>query len=40
MLTDVTRWQEAARAHGKRFGDIRPAWLVELEMDAVLPAHG
>jgi enamine deaminase RidA (YjgF/YER057c/UK114 family) len=49
MLTDVTRWEEAARAHGERFADIRPvctfvevsrfidpAWLVELEMDAVL----
>jgi enamine deaminase RidA (YjgF/YER057c/UK114 family) len=25
MLTDVTRWKEAARAHGKHFSDIRPA---------------
>jgi enamine deaminase RidA (YjgF/YER057c/UK114 family) len=25
MLTDVTRWKEAARAHGERFADIRPA---------------
>ncbi|QDY81027.1 RidA family protein [Streptomyces qinzhouensis] len=25
MLTDVTRWREAARAHGERFTDIRPA---------------
>jgi enamine deaminase RidA (YjgF/YER057c/UK114 family) len=53
MLTDVTRWEEAARAHGQRFGDIRPActfvevsrfidpaWLVEVEMDAVLLAGG
>ena len=24
-LTDVVRWKEAARAHGKVFGDIRPA---------------
>jgi enamine deaminase RidA (YjgF/YER057c/UK114 family) len=51
MLTDVTRWEEAARAHGERFGNVRPActfvevsrfidpaWLVEVEMDAVLPA--
>jgi enamine deaminase RidA (YjgF/YER057c/UK114 family) len=25
MLTDVTRWKEAARAHGERFASIRPA---------------
>ena len=25
MLTDISRWQEAASAHGKFFGDIRPA---------------
>jgi enamine deaminase RidA (YjgF/YER057c/UK114 family) len=25
MLTDVSRWQEAARAHGEVFGAIRPA---------------
>ena len=25
MLVDITRWQEAATAHGKFFGDIRPA---------------
>jgi enamine deaminase RidA (YjgF/YER057c/UK114 family) len=25
MLTDVSRWEEAARAHGEFFGDIRPA---------------
>ncbi|MER7754736.1 RidA family protein [Kitasatospora sp. NPDC097643] len=24
MLTDVTRWREAARAHGERFAAIRP----------------
>ncbi|GAA2787647.1 RidA family protein [Streptomyces showdoensis] len=24
MLTDVTAWKEAARAHGERFADIRP----------------
>ncbi|MFI8103837.1 RidA family protein [Streptomyces sp. NPDC086023] len=24
MLTDVTRWKEAARAHGERFGEVRP----------------
>ncbi|WP_405797786.1 RidA family protein [Streptomyces sp. NBC_01506] len=28
MLTDVTRWKEAARAHGERFADIRPACTV------------
>jgi enamine deaminase RidA (YjgF/YER057c/UK114 family) len=25
MLTDITRWQEAARAHGEFFAEIRPA---------------
>jgi enamine deaminase RidA (YjgF/YER057c/UK114 family) len=25
MLTDISRWREAARAHGEVFGDIRPA---------------
>lgn len=25
MLTDISRWQEAARAHGEVFGTIRPA---------------
>jgi enamine deaminase RidA (YjgF/YER057c/UK114 family) len=25
MLTDIRRWQEAARAHGEFFGEIRPA---------------
>ncbi|MCX5010406.1 MULTISPECIES: RidA family protein [unclassified Streptomyces] len=25
MLTDVTRWKEAARAHGERFASTRPA---------------
>ncbi len=25
MLTDIDQWQEAARAHGDFFGDIRPA---------------
>lgn len=24
-VTDITRWQEAARAHAEFFGDIRPA---------------
>ena len=49
LLTDVTRWEEAARAHGERFAAVRPActvvevsrfidpaWLVEVEVDAVL----
>ncbi|GAA0308783.1 RidA family protein [Streptomyces polychromogenes] len=49
MLTDITRWEEAARAHGERFAGIRPAatfvevsrfidpaWLVEIEVDAIL----
>ncbi len=25
MLTDITRWKEAARAHGETFAEIRPA---------------
>ena len=25
MLTDISRWREAAQAHGEYFGDIRPA---------------
>ncbi len=30
-VTDITRWQEAARAHAEFFGDIRPAnTLVEV----------
>lgn len=53
LLTDVTRWKEAARAHAERFADIRPActfaevsrfvdpeWLVEFEVDAVVPETG
>jgi enamine deaminase RidA (YjgF/YER057c/UK114 family) len=50
MLTDVTRWREAARAHAQRFAHVRPActfievsrfvdpeWLVEFEVDAIVP---
>jgi enamine deaminase RidA (YjgF/YER057c/UK114 family) len=49
MLTDMTTWREAARAHGEVFGAIRPAstfvqvaglidpaWLVEIEADAIV----
>lgn len=25
MLVDITRWPEAARAHGEMFGEVRPA---------------
>lgn len=25
MLTDISKWEEAGRAHGEYFGDIRPA---------------
>ena len=25
MLTDITRWQEAAKVHGEFFHDVRPA---------------
>ncbi|KKJ94622.1 endoribonuclease L-PSP [Micromonospora sp. HK10] len=50
MLVDIDRWREAARAHGERFAEVRPActfvevsrfidpeWLVEFEVDAVVP---
>jgi len=49
MLTAMSSWREAARAHGEYFGTIRPActfvqvsrfidpaWLVEIEADAVV----
>ena len=26
LLTDIRKWKEAARAHGERFSDIRPAF--------------
>ncbi len=25
MMKDISQWQNAARAHGEMFGDIRPA---------------
>jgi len=25
MLTDITAWEEAAKAHGELFSDIKPA---------------
>ena len=28
MLTDMTHWREAARAHGEYFAEIRPATTV------------
>ncbi len=53
LLTDVTRWPEAARAHGERFATVRPActvvqvsgfidpaWLVEVELDAMVGSAG
>jgi enamine deaminase RidA (YjgF/YER057c/UK114 family) len=48
MLTDISHWREAARAHGEVFAEARPActfiqvsgfidpaWLIEIEVDAV-----
>jgi len=49
MLTDINRLREAARAHAQRFAQVRPActfevsrfidpeWLVEFEVDAIVP---
>jgi enamine deaminase RidA (YjgF/YER057c/UK114 family) len=48
-VTDTAHWEGVARAHGEVFGDVRPAnttvvaqlldaaWLVEIEVEAVLP---
>jgi enamine deaminase RidA (YjgF/YER057c/UK114 family) len=35
MLTDITRWEDAARAHGEVFGQIRPACTF-LEVSALI----
>ncbi len=50
FLKDMKNWQDAGRAHGEFFKDIRPAstmiqivqaidpaWLVEIEADAIVP---
>ena len=49
FLTDIKVWEQAAKAHGEAFGEIRPActfvqcaglidpaWIVEMEFDAVV----
>ena len=51
FLKDMNSWQQAGRAHGEFFKDIRPAstmiqivqaidpaWLIEIEADAIVPA--
>lgn len=25
MLTDISKWEEAAKAHGEYFGEVKPA---------------
>ena len=50
MLTDISRWEDAAKAHSELFsrtkpactfvevsGFIDPLWLIETEVDCVLP---
>ncbi len=50
LLTDMSLWDAAAKAHAEIFADIRPVttvaavkgfvdpdWLIEIEVDAVLP---
>lgn len=49
MLTDISTWRDAARAHGAYFAGVRPActfvevsgfidpaWLIEVEADAII----
>ena len=50
FVSDMTQWEAVARAHGERFGDIRPVntlvqaklvgeqYLVEIEAEAVIGA--
>lgn len=49
FLADIDQWEEVGRAHGERFGDIRPVstmvqarlidprLVVEIEVDAYIP---
>lgn len=38
FVTDISRWEEAGRAHGKVFGDIRPATAM-VEVAALIDAE-
>ena len=50
-MTDASYAPEVLRAHGEAFGDVRPActgvvvglldprWLVEIEVEAILPEN-
>ncbi len=38
LVTDVSQWQEAGRAHGEAFGDIRPALTLLHVLPFVDPA--
>jgi len=52
FVSDITHWEVVARAHGERFGQIRPVntlveaklvaphYLVEIEAEAVVGAGG
>lgn len=38
-VTDISRWEEVARAHGEAFGDIRPATTLVQVAALIDPLH-
>lgn len=38
MLTDVSQWKDASRAHGERFASVRPACTV-VEVSRFIDPH-